>query len=54
MKLSNENIIEMYTKMIRIRKFESRAMNLLQKASSVGSFTFISVKKPWQQGSVRL
>ena len=36
MKLSNENIIEMYTKMIRIRKFESRAMNLFAEGQFGG------------------
>ncbi len=42
MKLSNENIIEMYTKMIRIRKFENRAMNLFAEGQ-IGGFVHLYI-----------
>ena len=42
MKLSNENIIEMYTKMIKIRKFENRAMNLFAEGQ-IGGFVHLYI-----------
>lgn len=42
MKISNETIIEMYEKMVKIRKFENRAMNLFAEGQ-VGGFVHLYI-----------